>query len=76
MGLTMDKLQLTGTWAKFCMLCNFFMLSVNLPYLKLKTQPKQLLGSLPLVIKLLGLTNSKFNQLGLYLLFYLACLLK
>jgi hypothetical protein len=33
------------------------MLSVKLPNLKLKTRPKQLLGSLPLVIVLPGLVN-------------------
>jgi hypothetical protein len=63
-GLTMDKLQLTGQ--NLGRVFNFrsgrlhdatfLVLSVKLPNLQLKTRPKQLLSSLPLVIVLPGLT--------------------
>jgi hypothetical protein len=53
--------QQDKTWAKFstlevaiCMRPHFSVLSVKLPNLQLKTRPKQLLGSLPLVIALPG----------------------
>ncbi len=64
----MDKLQLTGQ--KLGRVYNFRnghlhtehfgRYQVKLPNLKLKTQPKQLLGSLPLVIVLLRLILNQF----------------
>jgi hypothetical protein len=56
----MDKLQLTGQNLGRVLNCRsghlhaatFLVLSVKLPNLQLKTRPKQLLGSLPLVIVL------------------------
>jgi len=63
--LAMDKLQLTGQ--KLGRVFNFrsghlhavtiLVLSVKLPNLQLKTQPKQLLGSLPLIITLPALAD-------------------
>ncbi len=56
----MDKLKLTGqTWAEFSSLdsamfvqANNYTHFVKQPNLKLKMQPKQLLGSLPLAFEL------------------------
>jgi hypothetical protein len=56
----MDKLQLTGQnlgqvfnfKSGHLHAATFLVLSVKLPNLQLKTQPKQVLGSLPLVIAL------------------------
>jgi hypothetical protein len=67
----MDKLQLTGqnlgrvfNCRSGCMgalhLCCY---EAKRPNLKLKTQPKQLLGSLPLAFVLLGQKNWRQNQL-------------
>jgi hypothetical protein len=63
-GLTMDKLQLTGqnlgqvfNFRSGCLHdATFLVLSVKLTNLQLKTRPKPLLGSLSLVIALPGLT--------------------
>jgi hypothetical protein len=63
--VTMDKLQLTGQnlgrvfnfRSGHLHTAAFLVLSVKLPNLQLKTQPKQLLGSLPLVIALPGVTD-------------------
>ncbi len=60
----MDKLQLTGQnqgrvfnfRSGHFYAATFLVLSVKLPNLQLKTWPKQLLGSLPLVIVLKGLS--------------------
>jgi hypothetical protein len=62
---TMDKLQLTGqNLGRVYNFRNghlhaatFSVLSVKLPNLQLKTQPKQLQGSLPLVIALPAQTH-------------------
>ncbi len=63
--LTMDKLQLTGQNLDRVFnyrngrvhAMHFLCYRVKLPYLKLKTRPKQLLGSLPLDIVLTDLTH-------------------
>jgi hypothetical protein len=60
----MDKLQLTGQnlgrvfnfRSGRLHAATFLLLSIKLPNLQLKTWPKQLLGSLPLVIVLPGLS--------------------
>ncbi len=60
----MDKLQLTGQnldrvfnfRSGHFHAATFLVLSVKLPNLQIKTRPKQLLGSLPLVIVLTGLS--------------------
>jgi hypothetical protein len=62
----MDKLQLTGR--NLCRVFNFlsehfWCYQVKLPNLKLKTGPKQLLGSFPLVIAFNG-RDPRFNRLG------------
>ncbi len=62
-SLIMDKLQLTGQnlgrvfnfRSGHLYAATFLVISVKLPNLQLKTRPKQLLGSLPLVIMLPGL---------------------
>jgi hypothetical protein len=69
LGSGMDKLQLTGQ--NLCRVFNFryghlhaehfWCLQVKLLNLKLKTRPKQLLGSLPLVIALPGSGKSYFQ---------------
>jgi hypothetical protein len=66
----MDKLQLTGQNLgrvfnfRFCHLHaeHFWCYQINLPNLKLKTWPKQLLGSLPLGIALAGWAHKWTTQ--------------
>jgi hypothetical protein len=63
-SLTMDKLQLTGQnlgrvfYLRYGRVhaVHFLCLGVKLPNLKLKSRPKQVLGSFPLDIALPGLT--------------------
>ncbi len=67
----MDKLQLTGQNLgrvfnfRFGHLHaeHFWCYQVKLPNLKLKTQSKQLLGSLPLVIALPGQTRQRYAKI-------------
>ena len=68
--LTGENLEVV--WAEFstlevaiCMLHNFLLLSLKLPNLKLKAWPKQLLGSLLLVIAHPGNTR-KHTYLGFF----------
>ncbi len=67
----MNKLKLTGqnlAWvfnfrSGHLHAATFWMVSVKLPNLQLKTRPKQLLGSLPLVIALPGPHINKITKL-------------
>jgi hypothetical protein len=71
----MDKLKLTGQnlgrvfnfRSGHLHVATFLLFSVKLPNLQLKTQPKQLLGSLPLVIMLPPLKTHLYKGLAVLL---------